>query len=145
MSRIKPHSVGEFYQGIKSISRFQWSIVIGLAFTYSLLGGIWFGGRLAPKDIVPIPTATYMNSRKSTEPSPTAMTPAYTETPVSLDTPVSLFGARSKTLSGHTDHVYSLSFSPNGQTLALGSADKTVKLWKTSDGTLLQTLDRTKQ
>lgn len=33
-------------------------------------------------------------------------------------------------LSGHTGHVYSVAFSPDGQTLASGSRDNTVRLWQ---------------
>lgn len=35
-----------------------------------------------------------------------------------------------KTLKEQTGYITSLSFSPDGQTLASGSADKTIKLWK---------------
>jgi WD40 repeat protein len=31
--------------------------------------------------------------------------------------------------AGHTDFVYSVAFGPDGQTLASGSADKTVRIW----------------
>jgi WD40 repeat protein len=42
--------------------------------------------------------------------------------------------------SGHSAGVNSVAFSPDGQTLASGSADLTVKLWQASDGALLRTL-----
>ena len=41
------------------------------------------------------------------------------------------------TLTGHTEKVNSVAFSPNGQTLASGSNDVTVKLWNVSQGTLI--------
>ncbi|MEG4278415.1 AAA-like domain-containing protein, partial [Microcoleus sp. MON1_C1] len=43
------------------------------------------------------------------------------------------------TLSGHQESVYSVSWSPDGQTLATASDDKTVKLWS-KQGKLLFTL-----
>ncbi|MFM6026615.1 MAG: hypothetical protein ACKPER_27480, partial [Dolichospermum sp.] len=45
-----------------------------------------------------------------------------------------------QTLTGHSSGVLSLAYSPDGQTLASGSDDKTIKLWNTRTGNLLQTL-----
>ncbi|MBN3962336.1 hypothetical protein [Nostoc sp. NMS8] len=42
-------------------------------------------------------------------------------------------------LEGHTDIVWGVTFSPDGQLLASGSRDQTVKVWR-PDGTLVQTL-----
>ena len=42
-------------------------------------------------------------------------------------------------LEGHTDYIRRVSYSKDGQTIATGSDDNTVKLWK-PDGTLLKTL-----
>ena len=44
-------------------------------------------------------------------------------------------------LLGHEDRIQCLSLSPNGELLASGSRDGTVKLWKVSDAKLLSTLD----
>jgi WD40 repeat protein len=44
------------------------------------------------------------------------------------------------TLSGHTDRVFSVAFSPDGRLLASGSSDKTIKLWDVATGSLVRTL-----
>ena len=46
-----------------------------------------------------------------------------------------------QTLEGHTDSVYSVVFSPNGQHLASCSGDGTVRLWDVGSGACLQTLE----
>ncbi|MBW4511750.1 MAG: serine/threonine protein kinase [Scytonematopsis contorta HA4267-MV1] len=44
-----------------------------------------------------------------------------------------------RALKGHQRDVRSVSFSPDGQTLASGSHDKTIKLWRPNTGELLHT------
>ena len=44
------------------------------------------------------------------------------------------------TLEGHTDLVWSVAFSPNGETLASGSQDRTIRLWNPNNGNLKRTL-----
>jgi WD40 repeat protein/serine/threonine protein kinase len=49
-------------------------------------------------------------------------------------------GSPVRTLTGHTDWVLSVSFSPDGSLLASGSGDGTIKLWRVADGSLVRTL-----
>ena len=43
-------------------------------------------------------------------------------------------------IEGHTDRVNSVALSPDGQTLASGSHDRTIRLWDVNTGSLLRTL-----
>ncbi len=47
----------------------------------------------------------------------------------------------SRTLKGHNREISSISFSPDGQMIASGSYDGTVKLWDVTSGNLKQTFD----
>ncbi|KAK0703385.1 hypothetical protein B0T26DRAFT_658964 [Lasiosphaeria miniovina] len=46
-----------------------------------------------------------------------------------------------QTLEGHRDWVWSVTFSPDGQRLASGSGDNTVKIWDAASGQCRQTLE----
>jgi WD40 repeat protein len=46
--------------------------------------------------------------------------------------------APGKTLSGLTDYVYAVAFSPDGERVAAGSYDGTVAVWNVKDGTLVK-------
>lgn len=41
----------------------------------------------------------------------------------------------------HTDNITSVAFSPDGEQIATGSPDRKIKIWKASDGSLVQTLE----
>ena len=60
----------------------------------------------------------------------------------SADNTVKLFnpmtGAALKTLGGHTDWVYAVAISGDGQLVAGGAWNGEVRIWKTSDGNLLK-------
>jgi WD40 repeat protein len=47
------------------------------------------------------------------------------------------WSAELQTLEGHSDWVRSVAFSPDGQLLASGSDDKTIKLWDPTTGVRL--------
>jgi len=46
----------------------------------------------------------------------------------------------SRTLKEHSGAVVSVSFSPDGRTIASGSFDNTIKLWNAASGSLIKTL-----
>ena len=54
--------------------------------------------------------------------------------------PPALFGQQPVILRGHTDAVYDVEFSPNGDRLATGSYDNTIKIWRVAEGTVISTL-----
>ena len=47
---------------------------------------------------------------------------------------------RSSILIGHTASVWAVAFSPDGNTLASGGADQTVRIWDVKTGELIKTL-----
>ncbi len=46
-----------------------------------------------------------------------------------------------RALSGHTETAYDVTFSPRGDLVASASFDRSIKVWKTSDGSLVGTLE----
>jgi WD40 repeat protein len=49
-------------------------------------------------------------------------------------------GSCLRTLTGHTDEIWSVAFSPDNQILASGCADETVRLWDVNTGECLKIL-----
>ena len=76
--------------------------------------------------------------------SPDSTTLAATQAGVGSGSKIYLWdtntGEHRQTLTGHTDHVNSISFSPDGTTLASGGDDKTIYLWNAQTGAHQQTL-----
>ncbi len=52
-------------------------------------------------------------------------------------------GGALKTLSGHTDYVYALAVSPDGNLIASGAFNGEVKVWKVADGTVVKAFNAT--
>jgi WD40 repeat protein len=52
-------------------------------------------------------------------------------------------GREVRSLTGHTNTVRSVAFSPDGRLLASGSDDETIKLWEVATGSLVRTLEDT--
>jgi WD40 repeat protein/serine/threonine protein kinase len=98
----------------------------------------------APATIAPTPS---LPSPTLPTPLPPTVTPLPTIAPTATplpDVPITAANADRLTplriLTGHTDEIYGIAFSANGQSIATGSADQTARLWRAADGALLHTL-----
>ena len=91
------------------------------------------------------PTATVVP--EATLPATAPPTPVPTPLPSTAEEQVSLTAENAAeivavhTLEGHAADVNSVAFSPDGSLVASGSADGTVRVWKTDDGSLLHVLE----
>ncbi len=63
-----------------------------------------------------------------------------TERPFQPNDSAGLQGKQRATLTGHTERVLSVVFSPDGSRLASGSTDRTVKVWDITTGQFVETL-----
>lgn len=72
-------------------------------------------------------------------PRPIAQMPSENEGTSETNSPSNYVFAR--TLSGHSDEVWAVTLSADGQTLVSGSKDSTLKIWNSNTGQLNRTID----
>jgi sugar lactone lactonase YvrE len=89
----------------------------------------------------PVRTATALRSTTTT-PAPTPRSQG--NTPRRINNSVAYYSRSSfslaKTLTGHSQPVVAIAISPNSQTLASGSGDRTIKIWNLATGEEIRTL-----
>ncbi|MBD2611881.1 trypsin-like peptidase domain-containing protein [Nostoc punctiforme FACHB-252] len=89
--------------------------------------------------VLGIPLKTYLQLTGFS----TKFSPAVTKNPSQQRTKISSASTNFvfwKTLQGHFLPITSITFSPNGQTLASGSRDMSIRLWNVATGTVKRTL-----
>jgi WD40 repeat protein len=87
-----------------------------------------------PVKVIPTPTPEFIIKEVLVTP-----TPKNDSNAISNINKTPLFSVI-KTLEGHSNSVHSVSFSPDGKTLASGSWDSTIKLWNVETRTKIRTL-----
>ncbi|MEZ2236515.1 protein kinase, partial [Microcoleus sp.] len=124
----------------------------GIGFWFSKLGG----SSVSPRDVsspTPVVTSSPSSSpRDVSSPSPVvtsspSSSPSVVRSVAPISSPRSSASGSSlenvslvKTLTDHSNWVFSAAISPDGQTLVSGSRDKTIKIWNLATGNLIRTL-----
>ncbi len=81
--------------------------------------------------------ASHRAAKKSsgaTRPAPDQVNGPPRPGPSAVEPALMLGEAPARTLAGHRDWVHAVAFSPDGQTLASGSYDRTIRLWNVTTG-----------
>lgn len=101
----------------------------GLATLIFLSFGVYYGSR-SP---VALNTTAEGAEESVLQPSPTAESAVQTPIP-------EISSALDQSFKGHSDTVWSVALSPDGNTVIGGSYDRTIKLWNKETGELIRTL-----
>ncbi|PSB02422.1 trypsin-like peptidase domain-containing protein [Merismopedia glauca] len=91
-----------------------------------------------PTQINPLPRSITVTTVPNVEPTSDSYSPSRNaDSSVPTQPKFSLVA----TLTGHAQSIYGLAYSPDGKTLASGSADRTIKIWDMATGKDLYTLN----
>ena len=160
----RPHNTQVLLQRIEELAqklaKRKTNLPVGVAAGLLLVlgGGIgfWVSNSVSPRD-VSSPSPVVKSSPRSSPRDVSSPSPVVTSSPSSspsvvrsvapISSPSSSPSGGSlenvslvKSLTGHSDYVWSVAISPDGQTLVSGSDDNTIKIWNLATGNLIRTL-----